>query len=114
MEGIDQRAIGRFCHRIDGQVTAGEILFQRDIGRGMKSEAVVTVPAFAFGAGKRIFILGLRMQEDREILTNWTETLFKQGFRGGADNHVIVVGVGPAEQLITDGAADDEYLHCRR
>jgi hypothetical protein len=69
-EGIDQLAIGCFGHGIDGQVAAGEIFFQRDLGRRVEGEAVVAVAGLALGTGQRVFLVRFGMQEDREILAD--------------------------------------------
>jgi hypothetical protein len=51
------------------------------------------------------------VQKNRKILAHRTKTLIQQGLRGGADDDVVSVGIEPAEQFITDGAANDENLH---
>ena len=57
VEGVDQRAVGRPGHGVYGQVATCEILFERDIGRRMKAEAMVAGAGLTLGAGKRILCL---------------------------------------------------------
>jgi len=114
VERVDQCAIGRLGHRIDGQVAAGEVFFERYVRCGVEGETMVAVPGLAFSAGQRVFLLGLRVEEYRKILADRPEPLLEQSFRGGTDDDVVAVGIWPAEQFIADGAADDENLHGQR
>ena len=52
---------------IDREVAALEVLFERDVGRGVDDEAVVAAAALALGARERVLLVRLRMQEDREV-----------------------------------------------
>ena len=40
--GVDKFAIFAFGDRIDGQITSHQILFQRDVRRGITGETVIT------------------------------------------------------------------------
>ena len=65
--GIDQRAVFVLRHRVDRQVAARQVFFERDVGRGVEGEAVVAGRRLALGARERVFLVRLRMQEDREV-----------------------------------------------
>ena len=110
---VDQRAglIQRDGHRIDGEIAPREVLLQADIGCRMKLKAGVTRCSLAFGAGECVFFVGLRMQEHRKIAAHRPETLVHQGFWRSADHHVIVIGDGQSEQLITHRPADAVDFH---
>jgi hypothetical protein len=71
--GVDQLAIGGAGNGVDRQIAARQILFQADIGRGMKGKALVAVAGLALGTRQRIFLVRLRVQEDREILADRLE-----------------------------------------
>ena len=74
---------------------------------------MIAVSGLALGAGQRVFVLSLRVQENREIFADRPEALCQHGFRSSTDDHVIVIGVGSAEQFVTDGTADEVCLHGR-
>ena len=58
----------RSCgHRVDRQVAARQVLFQRDVGSAWNDEAAVAGRRLALGARERVFLVRLRMQEDREV-----------------------------------------------
>jgi hypothetical protein len=54
------RAVLGARHRVDGQVAPDQVVFQRDVGRGVEHEAVVAGRGLALGARQRVFLLRLR------------------------------------------------------
>jgi hypothetical protein len=60
---VGQRAVVGARDRVDGEVAAHQVFFQRDIRRGVEHKAFVAGRGLAFGAGQRIFFLRFRMQE---------------------------------------------------
>lgn len=91
VERIDQLAILGFGHRVDGEVAPRQILFQRHRGIGVKGEAVIAVSGLALGACECVFLVGLWMQEDREILADRAIALFQHVLGTRADHHMVVV-----------------------
>src|SRR5690606_26728508 len=89
--GIDQGSIGPLGNRIDRKVTTEQIIFQRDVGAGIKGETLVTPARLAFRSGKRVFLLGTRMQKDRKIAPHWNEAPSGHLFGTGTDNHPITI-----------------------
>ena len=74
VERIDHRT-GQFAvgthfarHRVDRQVAAREIFFERHVGRVEELEAVITGRRLALGARERVLLVRLRMQEHGKIL----------------------------------------------
>ena len=110
---VDQPAAVGTGHRIDGQVAALQILFQRDVGCGVKVKAVITGRGLALGARQRIFLMGLRMQEHRKIAADRAEALLHHLFGCGADDDVIPVLHRQAEHLVTHRTADNVDFHER-
>ena len=77
----------------------------------MHRESLVAAAALALGASKRVFLVRLRMQENGEVPADRLEAgaLHLVGCR--ADDHVIAILHGQAEQFVAHGAADDVGLH---
>ena len=109
--GIDQGAVVRLGHRIDGQVAPAQVLLERYIRRSMEDKAVVAAALLPLGAGERIFLVRLGMQEDGEIPAHRLEAERKQLFRGTTDDHMIAVADAASEQLVSHRAADAVRLH---
>ncbi len=61
-----------FIHRhcVDGQVPSQKVLLQRDGRISKKSKAFIPVPAFSLCPRKGIFLVRLRMQKHRKIITD--------------------------------------------
>ena len=53
--------------RVDGEVAPRQVLFERDRRIGVDDEAAVARRRLALGARQRVFLVRLRMQEDREV-----------------------------------------------
>ena len=58
--GVDQRAVQRARHRIDGQIATLQILLERHLGRELRLEAAVAGPGLALQARERVFLIGVR------------------------------------------------------
>jgi hypothetical protein len=110
-EGIDQIAGVVARDRIDREIAAREVVFERDVGRGMKLEAVVTARGLAFGARERVFLFRCRMQKYREIPADRLIAQLDHFRGGGADHHVIAIGHRQTEQFVAHGTADGVDLH---
>src|SRR5690606_15125194 len=52
------------------------------------------------------FLAGVRVQEYREVLPDRAEAGLQQLIRRGADHYPVALMPGHAQQLVTDGAAD--------
>src|SRR6185436_17269539 len=74
-------------------------------------EATITGTGLALGAGERVFLAGLRMQEHRKILADRLEAACQQIFGARADDHPVPLPRGQTEQLIAHSAADEIDLH---
>ena len=59
--GVDHASFGVFSHGIDRKITTRQVFFQGDFGGCMKTEAVIPMTRFAFGAGERIFFVSFWM-----------------------------------------------------
>ena len=73
------------------QVTAGQIVFQRDARGGVEGEAVVAGGGLALGAGEGVFLSRLWMQKHREIATHGQEALLHHFFRRGVHHDPVAV-----------------------
>jgi len=108
---IDQHAIFAARHRVDGQIAADQVFFERDIGAGVKDETGIAWRRLAFGAGEGVFLMRLRMQEDREVAADGFEPSCRHVFRGGADDDPVAILYRQAEQFVAHRAADAVGLH---
>jgi len=72
--GVVQHTLFINGHRIDRQISSGEILLQRDLWPRVECESVVAHPRLALSSGKRELGMGLGMQEDREVLSDGTKS----------------------------------------
>ena len=71
--GVDQCAVFILRDRVDGEVAPLQVLFKRDIGSRMKSEACISRCGFTLSACECIFFMRLRMQKNRKVFTNCDE-----------------------------------------
>ena len=108
---IDECAVVGFGDGVDGQVTALQILFQRDIGAGVKGKACVTRAGFAFGACQRIFVAGFRVQEYREVLADLFVPLFQHFLRRRTDHDPVPFQHRQAEQPVAHCTAYQVSFH---
>jgi len=98
-------------HGIDGQVAAPQVLFERDRGREIGDETTVTWPHLALEPGERVFLVGLGMQEHREIPAHGTITQVLELGGCGAHDHPVALLDRSAQQLVPDRAAYEVDLH---
>src|SRR3546814_2354597 len=75
IERIDQLPLAVFGDGIDGEVAPLQVLLQRHRRIGIDHKAAITAPGLAFGARQRVFFVGLRVQEHREIAAYRAKTL---------------------------------------
>jgi len=109
--GVDQAAVLVARHRIDGEVAPRQVLLERDVGRGVKLEAVVAAAGLALGACQRHLLAGLRVQEDRKVTAHRAVAGRQQLLRRAADGDPVAVTKRQAQQAVAHGAADDIELH---
>ena len=62
----------------------------------MDCKALVARRRLAFGSREGVFLFGLRVQEDGEVLAYWQVALLHQFFRRRACHHPVVVVDGVA------------------
>ena len=110
-ERIDQGSVVGTRHRIDREVASREIFLEGDAWRSVKAEAPMSAPGLALGAGERVFLVRLGVQEYRKVAADRTKPAREQFFRRGSDDDVVAIGERPSQQLITHRAADPIDLH---
>ena len=110
-ERIDQPAVAIFCHGIDRQVATAEIVFDRHLFGRVERKAVVTGGSFALGAGERVFLAGVRVQEYREIAADAFVSLGFERAGRCADHTPVPFRHGQAQQFIANRATDEVNLH---
>ena len=98
-------------HRVDGQVTATQIVFQRHIRRGMKRKPGVAAAALALGAGEGIFLFGPRVQEHREVLADGLESGGNHLPRRRANDHIVAVRRRQTKQPVAHRTTDEIGFH---
>src|SRR5450759_277757 len=108
---IDELARGTLRDRIDRKIAALEILLQSDLRGEARAEPSVAGSDFGFQARESIFLVRLRMQEYRKVPTDGDVAEFLKIRGTGADHHPVALAHGHAQELITDGAADQVDLH---
>ena len=110
---IDELARITLRDGIDRKITALEILLERDVRGESGAEAAVARSDFGLQARECIFLVRFGMQEDRKVTTDGevAELLKIRGL--GADDHPVALAHGDAQELITDGTADQVDLHAR-
>src|SRR5258706_7906033 len=109
--GIDERAVLRARHRVDGEVAAPQILLERHFGRGMECEAPVSRGGLALGAGERVFLVRPGMEEHREVRSHRSKLAPHHFLGSRSDDDIVAVLHREPEQLIADRAADHKDFH---
>ncbi len=103
---VDDAAVLAARHGIDRQVAPRQVLLQRDIGRREELEAAITASMLALGARERVFLVGFRMQEHREVAAHRAESRRQHRLRRDADDNVVTVGDSAAEKFVADNTTD--------
>ena len=98
-------------HRIDCEVAPRQVFFQRHIRCCVHCKAMVARAGLALGTGQRVFLVGLRVQEHREVLAHRQEAFCDQCVGRGAHHHPVAIGAGLAQQGIAHRATDQVDLH---
>jgi len=109
--GIDNMALRVGSHRIDREVAAREILFERHVRAGIDLETAVTGSGFFLGAGERVFFAGFRVQEDREAAADPAVAQCLEFIRRRADDDPVALARRQAEKPVAYCAADEIYVH---
>ena len=93
---------------------ARQVLFQRDVGCGVEHEPAVAGARLALGACERVFLMGQRMQEHREIAPHRREAGRHHLLRCRANDDPVAVVRRHPHQLVAHRTADDIRFHrCR-
>ena len=98
-------------HRIDRQVTAAQVLLERDRGRKLEGKAVVAGRRLSFDARQRILLVRLRVQEHGEVLADLLVAKTLKFIHGRSDHDPVPLAHRQSEQFIADCAADQIDLH---
>ena len=98
-------------HRVDAEVAARQILFERDGRIGMEREAVVARRGLALGARERVFLLRLWMQKDREVAPHRQKAGVDHLLGRGADDDPVAIVHRRPEQRVAHRAADHVKPH---
>ncbi|MNT55211.1 hypothetical protein D3C72_1924300 [compost metagenome] len=89
--GVNQYSIITPRHGVDGEIAPQQILFQCHVRGGVAGKSGVTLAGFTFGAGQRIFLMSLRVEEYREVFTHLLIAKSQQIGRRCADHHPVVI-----------------------
>jgi len=71
--GVDRRivgAVGRQGDGVDRQVATGQVLLERDVGRGVDDESAVAGGALALSARQCVFLVRPGVQKHWEVAAN--------------------------------------------
>ncbi len=99
-------------HRIDRQVAALEVGFERDGRICVEFEAGVSRRHLSLGASERVLLVRPGMKKNREVAAHRLVAGGEHLVDGRADDDVIAVDHREAEQPVADRAADHVALHC--
>ena len=110
-QGSISVAVGVARHRVDGQIAAPQVFVERDVRRVAHFEAAVAGTGLALGARERVFLVGFRVQEHREIAADLAEAGFQHLVGRRADDDPVALGDRPAEQLVANRASDQIDFH---
>jgi hypothetical protein len=72
--GIHEAAVGRARDRVDGEVAALQVFFERHLGRGVHHETPVARRRLALGARERVLLVGIRVQEYGEVAAHCADS----------------------------------------
>ena len=108
---IDQLAVGVLGERIDRQVTSFEVFLDRNVGGAIELEAMVAGRGLALGAGQRVLLSRLRMQEHGEVLADPGVTEGFEFVGTCADDAPVPLPERDSELFIAHCAAYEIDLH---
>ena len=97
---------------INRQVTTSQILLQGDIRCGVTDETGITFTGFSFCSRQCIFLMTVRMQENREITPDLSISQGEHLLRGGTDHHPVFIFQWQIQQFITNRTTDKVRFHC--
>ena len=89
--GVNQSPVRRLRHRVNRQITAQQIRFQRYIRREIKGKGLMTASGLALLPRQRVFLARFGVQKHREILADLSESLRQHFFRRRANHDPIAV-----------------------
>jgi len=108
---VDQAAVCGLGDGVDAEIAPGQILLQRHRRIGIDHEATIAPPGLALGPGQSIFLVALRVQENRKVPADRLVAKRQHLFRRAAYHHPVAVPADPTEQPVAHGAADQIGLH---
>ena len=88
-----------------------QVVLERDVGRKLQLEAAIARPGLALGAGERVLLAGLGVQEHREVPADLAVAEVQHLLRRCADHDPVALADRPAEQLVANRAADQIDFH---
>ena len=114
-EGVDQPALGVLRHGVHREVPARQVLFQGNPGPGLHGKTPMARRGFPLGAGQRVFLVGLGVQEDGEGPADPAVALAQQFFGRTAHDDPVVHLFGAApEKFVANRAAHQVDFHGNR
>lgn len=96
---------------VDGEIAPAQILFEGDLRSKFHGEAAVARRDLALEARQRVFLVGLRMQEDREFAPHFAKIVTQQLFTRCADHDPVALFHGQAQQAVSNRTANQIHLH---
>ena len=98
-------------HGVHREVAPGQVFFECDVGRGLHRKTFVALRRLALSAGQGVFLAGLRVQKDREVLAHRHVALRAHGFGRAAHHYPVAVVHVFTHQGIAHRTADDKNTH---
>ncbi len=96
---------------VDGEIATLQVFFQRHRRIGIDHEAAVAAAGLALGAGQRVFLAGVGMQEHREIAAHGLVALRVHLRLGGPDHDPVAVAGSMLQKAVAHRAANQIDLH---
>ena len=98
-------------HGVDGEIAALEIVLELHVRRELGGEAAIAGRHLALQARERVFFLGFRVQEHREVAAHGNESRAFELGRRRADHDPVALGHLAPEQPVPNRAAHQVHLH---